>query len=675
MARGPLDRRYLLNDIHSARLVIASLMILVGSATALAWDRPALWVAVPLAQLVTFDAVHRLRSRSHSRLAPALLDLSAVAIGCTVAGVAPPVTFLLLAGVVGLAWIDSNTRQRLVLVLVTGAWMTLAIRLASIWDPAPYADEETIFLVVVGLVLFIWPAVIFASPLRAWFRHRLGWIDRALDAEDRFRRLVAELPAGVYRVAGDGTMLDANHALVGMLGFPDREALIGINVSELVPDPKQRREFFYLLMEHGEARHVERRHRRNDHSEVWLLHSAVAELDADGRLVAFDGIAEDITHTKQAEARAHELAADLDHQLRSQRALAFIARILHLENGDRPLETALARLAAATGASGAWLARVVDGERLRLASGSANPFSKEAPSWEGHTPTEFAVAVGDGPAGVLGLEMEVGAPPPDELLCTAVAEMLGGFLERADARAGLRAQIKSKDEFLASVSHELRTPLTAVIGFSEAISEGGLGPEETQELIRVLASEAKEMAAIIEDLLVGARTDSSELIIAPEAISVGRAVKAVADGLGIALSYAEEGPGDAEAWADPIRLRQIVRNLLTNAQRHGGERVRVVVTPRDPAVIIEVRDDGTGVPLGERERIFEPYQRNTQGRTLPSSVGLGLTVSRRLTVLMGGELAYRHDGFESIFCLTLPRAPDRSPQLAGALPIPAEALP
>ena len=114
--------------------------------------------------------------------------------------------------------------------------------------------------------------------------------------------------------------------------------------------------------------------------------------------------------------------------------------------------------------------------------------------------------------------------------------------------------------------------------------------------------------------------------------------------------------GPVVAWADPLRLRQILRNLLSNAERYGGTNVEIEVEHLNRFVVVRVRDDGTGVPPEHREAIFEPYVRGGGDSALPGSLGLGLAVSRRLARLMGGDLTYRWDG-SSIFELTLPTEP------------------
>ncbi len=109
------------------------------------------------------------------------------------------------------------------------------------------------------------------------------------------------------------------------------------------------------------------------------------------------------------------------------------------------------------------------------------------------------------------------------------------------------------------------------------------------------------------------------------------------------------------ASADPIRVRQIVRNLLTNADRYGGDSVQVETRVADDAAVLIVRDSGDPLPAERRELIFEPYESSGPVRGQPAAIGLGLAVSRTLAELMGGSISYDHDGEWSVFELRLPR--------------------
>jgi signal transduction histidine kinase len=254
----------------------------------------------------------------------------------------------------------------------------------------------------------------------------------------------------------------------------------------------------------------------------------------------------------------------------------------------------------------------------------------------------------------------------DRLDLTRVVVAIVDVTDSREARRHLEDLLRSKDEFVATVSHELRTPLTAVVGLAEELHAGGdhIVPGEAKELIGLIASQAQEVSTIVEDLLVAAQAGTGTLTVVNEPLDlpleVSNVLKAMgADGI---VPLHTWGPVPT-AQGDPGRVRQVVRNLVSNAQRYGGPRVRIVVVGDEARVTAEVRDTGGPIPEHQRAAIFDPYYRARQMVGVTASVGLGLTVSRELARLMEGDLGYFHDGEESVFALTLPRALPGAPDV------------
>jgi PAS domain S-box-containing protein len=228
--------------------------------------------------------------------------------------------------------------------------------------------------------------------------------------------------------------------------------------------------------------------------------------------------------------------------------------------------------------------------------------------------------------------------------------------EEIQLRRQLEALITSKDELVASVSHELRNPLTAIVGLAAELDRdpGSFGPGERDELIGLIAGQSREMAELIDDLLVAARSERGQVVIAPRPVDL-------ADEVGQVLEVWTEGTArvdlsnPAKAHADPFRVRQILRNLLSNAARYGIPPVRISVEPTtNEHVELLVQDHGPGLSADQWEAIFDPYHR-AHDREIPSaSVGLGLAVSRHLAEVMGGSLDYLVRDGRSTFRLRLP---------------------
>jgi signal transduction histidine kinase len=240
--------------------------------------------------------------------------------------------------------------------------------------------------------------------------------------------------------------------------------------------------------------------------------------------------------------------------------------------------------------------------------------------------------------------------PRGTVLLTAI-----DITERERARQRLEELIRSKDSFVAAISHELRTPLTAVLGFAEEVKSQLNPTDPSTAMVEVIADQSAEMSAIIEDLLVAARAEQGTVSITSRPIDLAEEATVVACALrGRLLSQPVLQVDSTPSLADPLRLRQIIRNLMTNADRYGGDRT-VVTTYHDGGMsVLEVRDNGSALDDEHRERMFEPYTSSGPVRGEPAAMGLGLSVSRTLAQLMGGDLVYDHQDGWSVFRLRVP---------------------
>ena len=166
---------------------------------------------------------------------------------------------------------------------------------------------------------------------------------------------------------------------------------------------------------------------------------------------------------------------------------------------------------------------------------------------------------------------------------------------------------KDKDRFLASVSHELRTPLTVVAGLACELhgDANSFSISERDELMDMLVEQPDELSGIVEDLLVAARSDIGLVAIHHSSVDLGVEALRAMESSGID-GTTRGVPG--YAFADPQRVRQILRNLLTNAKRYGGPKVRIDFAEGAGWTEVVVADNGDGVPLTKRETVFQSYE-------------------------------------------------------------------
>jgi signal transduction histidine kinase len=197
---------------------------------------------------------------------------------------------------------------------------------------------------------------------------------------------------------------------------------------------------------------------------------------------------------------------------------------------------------------------------------------------------------------------------------------------------------------MASLSHELRNPLTGVVGFISILTAewDSMDDATRRELAQDIAAQVGDMSSLLDDFLTF-NVDRS--------LNVEDGLLEIADvleSLDLAGVKMEIDPG-IKARGDALRIRQVIRNLMRNADRHGGEPRILRTSTMDGMVAVQMRDDGPGVSPEVLERLFEPFSHGSKS----GSLGLGLAVSRKLAEAMGGDLSYRREGDTTVFELRL----------------------
>ena len=215
---------------------------------------------------------------------------------------------------------------------------------------------------------------------------------------------------------------------------------------------------------------------------------------------------------------------------------------------------------------------------------------------------------------------------------------------------------RAKDDFIATVSHELRNPLAAMLGLGQELADhyDSFSDVERRDMANMIARQADDASWLIEDLLVAYRDNMSQVSVSIQELDVTKEIERVLE----VVDYPVEvkvHQSSSLILADPRRTRQILRNLISNAMRYGGDAIQVSLDKAGDRLEIKVQDSGKPIPNADVERIFRAYERG-RGTPHSGSVGLGLNVARRLARLMDGDLTYRHEDGWSEFVLSLPSA-------------------
>jgi signal transduction histidine kinase len=240
------------------------------------------------------------------------------------------------------------------------------------------------------------------------------------------------------------------------------------------------------------------------------------------------------------------------------------------------------------------------------------------------------------------------------------------YVSRSSHAAALdevRRASEMKNQFVSMVTHELRTPLTNIAGFADTLVQTWreLGEDDIDEFLRIIVSESDHLQNLVDDVLAIPRLEAGRLHLDVTDFQLRPAAFKVAD-----LLFPEGGDrsasvsigGNVVVTADPNRVEQVLRNLLENARKYGGNQVNVEAAPLGDEWQIVVSDTGQGLPIEDRERVFAAFEQVTAGdaRT-DSGFGLGLAVAKNLVEAMGGRIWYE-PGFPvgARFCFTLPAA-------------------
>ena len=250
-----------------------------------------------------------------------------------------------------------------------------------------------------------------------------------------------------------------------------------------------------------------------------------------------------------------------------------------------------------------------------------------------------------------------------------VAGVLGIYAditELVHAKEAALAANQAKSAFLANMSHEIRTPMNAIIGFTEVL-QAGQPREDQAEPVEIIGRQADHLLSIINDILDLSKIESDQIRLEIRQVEIAALLRDVQDmvsihakrkGLSVEITLDDTVP--QVIGADPTRLRQVLLNLVGNAIKftlQGG--IYLGVSANEEHLTIEVRDTGVGIAPENLDRIFNAFEQADVSTTRRfGGTGLGLTISRRLARVMGGDLtATSEPGRGTTFYLRIARIP------------------
>jgi len=482
-------------------------------------------------------------------------------------------------------------------------------------------------------------------------------------------------PCGYHMLDAQGRYLRINATGLSWLGCT-REELIGrLSPADFLTAAGQQafRVHFALLVAGQPVVGLELDLLSRDGTTRRVSVSATTVRDAEGRFVATRSVMHDITALAGAREALHRLAAEqhamLDNDLVGivklrQRQAVWKNRALGRIFGYEP-----GRL---LGQPSRML--YLDDESYHALAADAYPVLARGEIYR----TQLQMRHANGDAIWIDMNGVMLSPQDDESMwmmldITPLKRAEEQRVRAAELSAENRQLVEThrlKNLFLANMSHELRTPLNAVIGFTQLLQMASVraDPAKHDAFVRQIAAGGQHLLQLIETMLDFTAADSRRLAFHPvpvdlaiEVTNVIEMLRAKCERAGVHVD-ADVAPMPAPVMIDPLRLRQVLLNLVDNAVKfsHRGARVQVRVRAEEPGQFcLEVQDHGIGIAADDIARLFSHFEQLSSGLTKThEGTGLGLALVHRMVQLQGGHVGVQSTpGVGSVFRVVLPRNP------------------
>jgi len=492
---------------------------------------------------------------------------------------------------------------------------------------------------------------------------------------ERYRTIFSLSAAGMAQVALDGRFLQVNSRLCEITGYTEAQ-LLGRRFRDVThPDDIDYSEQLARDLIEGRLDHVrtEKRYLKADGTLLWVSLAVAVLRDGLGQPAQFMAVIEDISDRKASEQVLKEREALLSSmgqfvpgiihkvgfdaegkaqfQYISDRAMEMFQLSPDVMAADytahhqrvHPDDLPYVRRLAKKPKPGAVLRPVdfeyrvvLEGKGLRWYGGRALPVTEADGSvvWYGHT-----------------ADLTEHKEYQDAKVAAQVAD----------------AANRAKSEFLSRMSHELRTPLNAVLGFAQLLRLDRQHPltDGQRSKVELIERAGGHLLGVISDVLDLSRIDSGSLPLSIEAVPLVHVLEEAVSMVGAAAADAgvvlvpPQVQAGMNVFADRLRLRQILVNLLTNAIKYNrrGGRVMVSVWPDAGQIAMEVSDTGRGLSVEQCQHLFEPFNRLGAENSGIEGTGIGLVIVRRLIELMSGHIEVASEvGVGTRFIVWMPQA-------------------
>ncbi len=488
------------------------------------------------------------------------------------------------------------------------------------------------------------------------------------ESEERYRGLFNGIPIGLYRTSANGQILDANPALVEMLGYPDRDTLLAVTVEDGYEDKAKHLEWKSRMEKEGFISSFETSWKRYDGTLILVLESSRAVFSADGEILYYEGAVEDITERKRTEKALKISESRLQYSIESGEI-----GLWEMDMSNNKIWRTLRydRIFGYDTLLPEWtydmfLDHLMDEDRGRVNQKFIKAITNSI-TWN----FECRIKRKDGALRWIWMK---GDPENNEY--NEISKMFG-VVQDITERKRIEEELKenearllelnsTKDKLFAIIAHDLRGPFNNILGFSSLLYENvrSFDIDKTEKILGFLNASAMHNFFLLDSLLSWSKSQTGQLEFKPEKIDLQEIVQGIIGFLkssahlkNISLSYSSTNL--VAPYADLNMLQTILRNLISNSIKftNPGGFVKVCAVSNHYMVEVIVEDNGVGMTKEKQDKLFRTDSIvTTIGTANERGSGLGLIFCQEFVEKHGGKIWVESEPDKgSKFHFTLPK--------------------
>ena len=504
------------------------------------------------------------------------------------------------------------------------------------------------------------------------------------ESERHYHEFFSNAVQGMFQSTFDGRLLFANASLVKMLGYDSFEDLASRNLTDLYANPSDRQNLSMNLAKKGSCSNVELTLKRKDGTVISVLEHSRASKDESGNVVIFEGMLEDVTEQKRAEAARKQAREDLQRERNLLRILIdnlpdqiyfkdakgqyLLDNKAHMKSlGAQDQDDVLGRTAFDFHLPE--LAKQYREDEMNIFSTGMALIDKEEPAlhkdtgeqrW--HLTTKIPLLDSEGTVtGIVGISRDITERKDLQL---RVQDSLSALQVSRESLAQLNNQ---KDRLFSVLSHDLRSPFTSILGFCEILLSDGetLTVTERSEFLTYIRDAAQRQLALLNRLLDWSRLETGRIKLDIQEIDLDSLVKScLTTHLGTSkqkeITLRSTLPTKSKVRGDQVLLMQVFNNLISNALKFtpkGGVISIDLAEEKDEEWVLEVKDTGRGIPKEDLKKLFKVEEKYTRpGLDGEQGTGLGLSLVHEIVKQHNGAISVDSElGQGTTFTIRLPR--------------------